>query len=86
MDIDDDPLTEFNFRFVISPNETNALKLLSLCRYNEFKVPNTQIEVCPDAFPIMKDISLRVKHAGIGLVFDYGKYGTYNHSLRVVFC
>jgi NADH dehydrogenase [ubiquinone] 1 alpha subcomplex assembly factor 7 len=78
---------ETGFRYVLSPNETQATKAFAHIyddpHYKDFCVQDTRIEISPETWSIANDIGTRIKEdGGMALIADYGGNG--NASLRGV--
>ncbi|KAG2182781.1 hypothetical protein INT44_005761 [Umbelopsis vinacea] len=85
VDFDDTNETEYNFRLVRCPQETNASKTLTQDdMFKDYKTGD-RIEVSPDSWEVMRKMAELVdRNGGVGLAIDYGQDYAQGHTLRAI--
>lgn len=77
--------SEYNFRLVRCPQETNASKTLTQDdMFKDYKTGD-RIEVSPDSWEVMRKMAELVdRNGGVGLAIDYGQDYAQGHTLRAI--
>eukprot|EP01095_Lingulamoeba_sp_RSL-Kostka_P010690 TRINITY_DN3897_c0_g1_i2.p1 TRINITY_DN3897_c0_g1~~TRINITY_DN3897_c0_g1_i2.p1 ORF type:complete len:388 (-),score=82.81 TRINITY_DN3897_c0_g1_i2:293-1456(-) len=89
VDIDDDPNSEYNFKFVLSPGptiaSTTAINNPEVYQKRKLIEPNERVEISLDSISLVTRFgALITKRRGAALIIDYGENHPLSDSLRAI--